>query len=185
MNVYLIGSRGVGKSTVAPLAAERLGRPWVDLDREIERLEGRTVAEIFADAGEVAFRELESSALERISHEDGLLVATGGGVVLRESNRMILAQGRCIWLCAGVPTILERLASGGNRPPLTNLSLEEETAKLLEQRSPLYASVSQAMIIVDLLEPEMAAERVAMAVSAMEAADEETASKKKGGGGSQ
>jgi shikimate kinase len=185
MNVYLIGSRGVGKSTVAPLAALRMGMPWVDLDREIERREGRTVAAIFAADGEAAFRDLETSALERIACEDGFLVATGGGVVLRESNRTILAQGRCIWLCACVPTILERLASGGNRPPLTNLSLEEETAKLLEQRSPLYASVSQAMIIVDLLEPEAAAERVAMAVASMNAADEETAWRKKGGGGSQ
>jgi shikimate kinase len=161
-NIYLIGHRGVGKSTVAPLAAKLLHRPWVDLDVEIERLAGASIHAIFAERGEAAFRELEAEALAATAAKSGLLVATGGGLVLREDNRRRLHSGRCVWLRARLETIVDRLRSGG-RPPLTGMSLEVETAALLAVREPIYRSLARSVIDVDTLEPEVVAERIAAA----------------------
>src|SRR5215204_2586266 len=111
-NVYLIGHRGVGKSTVGPLVANRLQRPFVDLDLEIERLAGAPIHSIFSERGEQVFREIEAEALSTSSAKCGMVVATGGGIVLRDDNRRRLLAGRCIWLRARLETIVARLRSG-------------------------------------------------------------------------
>ena len=82
MIVYLVGMPGSGKSTVGREVAGRLGVPFVDLDGEIERRHGSTVAEIFSSEGETAFRALEARALVEVSRHDPSVVACGGGVVL-------------------------------------------------------------------------------------------------------
>jgi shikimate kinase len=162
INIYLIGHRGVGKTTVAPLAAELLQRPLVDLDVEIERLAGAEIPSIFAERGESAFRELEAEALATTAPKRGLLVATGGGVVLREDNRRRLQSGHCIWLRARLETIVARLRSG-RRPPLTGMSLEDETAALLAIREPLYRSLARSVIDVDELGPAVVSKQIAAA----------------------
>jgi shikimate kinase len=85
--IVLVGYRATGKSTVGRLVAERLARPFLDLDREVEALEGRSIRSIFLEAGELAFRELESRVIGGLADRlAGGVVATGGGAILRESN---------------------------------------------------------------------------------------------------
>jgi shikimate kinase len=158
-NIYLIGHRGVGKSTVAPLAASLMNRRFLDLDVEIERNSGASIQSIFAQQGESAFREFEAVALADAASERGLIVATGGGAVLREDNRKRLRDGFCIWMRATRRTIVERLKTGG-RPPLTNMTLEDETAALLAVREPLYQSLAQLVIDVDFLSRQDVVEKI-------------------------
>jgi shikimate kinase len=180
MNVYLIGSRGVGKSTVAPLAADLLDMAWLDLDREIERRTGKSVSSIFGEDGEAAFRELESAELMRVVDQD-LLVATGGGVVLRDENRRILKSGICVWVRAELATLLARLQSSPSRPPLTGMTIEDETKSMLDLRSPTYRELADVIVDADFLGPNELAKAVAIHVrSQLDTSAEE----KKGGGGS-
>src|SRR5947209_3837687 len=97
--IFLIGYRGSGKTSVARVLAERLGWDWVDADQAIEKREGRSIRAIFASDGEESFRDLESMLLVELFLQKPLVVATGGGVVLRENNRRILRESeRVIWL---------------------------------------------------------------------------------------
>jgi shikimate kinase len=168
VNVYLIGYRGVGKSTVAPLAAALLERPWIDLDAEIERAQGRPIATLFAERGEQWFRDREAEALTIAASLNGLLAATGGGVVIREGNRAILRLGVCIWLRASTSTILGRLQASSHRPKLTELRLEEETSSLLREREPHYRALASHVVDVDGMTPSQIAAEIGSKVIAAE-----------------
>src|SRR5436190_19410550 len=101
MNLFLIGYRGSGKTTVAAALAQRLGWPWIDADVELERRAGRSIKEIFATEGEAGFRDRESATLANLAQRDGWIVALGGGAVLREQNRQAIAgRGKVVWLRA-------------------------------------------------------------------------------------
>jgi shikimate kinase len=152
MNILLIGYRGTGKSTVARLVAQRLGWPWLDADVELERRAGKSIAEIFVEDGEPAFRDLESEVLVELLKLDGHVLALGGGVVLRSENRELIQKaGGVIWLTADPETIQSRIASdpttAARRPLLTASGGIEEIRALLAQREPLYGEC--ATIIVD------------------------------------
>ncbi|MEQ8787158.1 MAG: shikimate kinase [Pirellulaceae bacterium] len=142
MNLYLIGYRGVGKSTVARLLAERLQRTFLDADVELERRAGRTIADIFAADGEGVFRELESDVIADLARRHDLVVALGGGAVMREQNRAALAGGRIVWLTADAETILARVTSDATtterRPNLTTSGGLDEIVQLLAVRDPVY-----------------------------------------------
>ena len=92
MNLVLIGYRATGKSETARLLAQRLGWEWVDADAEIEARAGKTIAKIFADDGEQAFRDAESRVVAELAVRDRTVLALGGGAVLREENR------RALWI---------------------------------------------------------------------------------------
>src|SRR4029079_9769218 len=124
MNVFLIGYRGSGKTTVAAALAERLRWNWIDADAELERKQGRSIKQIFAEEGEPAFRKYEASILEEIASGDRQFVASGGGVVLKETNRMLLKKrGTVVWLKAAAEVLFERIRSdvttAQRRPNLT------------------------------------------------------------------
>src|SRR5438105_8161852 len=141
-NLFLIGYRGTGKSTVAGIVAETLGWPWIDADSLLEERHGRSIAEIFASEGEAAFRDREAALLEELCRQEPLVVATGGGVILRDANRTLLRRsGRCLWLTADPPTIAERMAmdpaTNARRPRLTSGGIAE-IEELLKIREPLY-----------------------------------------------
>lgn len=143
MNLVLIGYRGTGKSTVAAGLGRRLGWPVVDADVELERRAGRTIAEIFAADGEPEFRRLESLVLADPGRPGPLVLATGGGVILREENRRRLAElGPVVWLTAPPEVILARLAgdptTAARRPALTARGGEDEVRRLLAEREPWY-----------------------------------------------
>jgi shikimate kinase len=134
--VYLVGMPGSGKSTVGGELAGRLGVPFVDLDAEIERREGRTIAEIFASAGEAAFRALEAKELVRAATRDPSVVACGGGVVLEPANRITLRNtGTCVFLDVPIDVLRERVRPSEERPLIRHAGDLDE---LLAQREPLY-----------------------------------------------
>jgi shikimate kinase len=143
INVVLIGYRGTGKSTVARQLGLQIGWDWVDADVEVELRAGKSIAAIFSDEGEGAFRDLESEVLGDLVGRERTVIAAGGGVVLRETNRRQLAScGRVVWLRASPTTILRRIdacaTTAARRPNLTTSGGEVEVVRLLAERTPLY-----------------------------------------------
>ncbi len=161
----LVGYRGTGKSTVGRLVAERLGLPFVDADRELESRLGRSIASIFAEQGEAAFRDEEARLLRELTQRPGLVLATGGGVILREANRQALRRfGFVAWLKADPETLTARLGGDpGGRPALTPLGLLEEVAALLKSRLPFYREVADVEIETASSTPEKISREVVAA----------------------
>ena len=136
MIVYLVGMPGSGKSTVGAELAGRLGVPFVDLDVEIARAEGRSVTEIFDADGEAGFRALEARALLAASIQDPSVIACGGGVVLEPANRMTLRNtGTCVFLDVPIAVLDARIEPNAERPLIR---ASGDLQRLLEQREPLY-----------------------------------------------
>lgn len=151
MVITLIGYRGVGKSTVAPLLASRLGWNWIDADVEIEQRAGRSIAEIFAQEGEPGFRAREAGVLSDLLARQHLVIAAGGGAILDPYNRQaIRAAGPAIWLTASLDSIFSRIhgdaTSAGRRPSLTEADPRTEIEILLARRTPLYAETASLTI---------------------------------------
>ncbi|HJZ46085.1 MAG TPA: shikimate kinase, partial [Roseiflexaceae bacterium] len=118
-SLALIGLSGVGKSSVGQLLAQRLGLPLYDTDALIVQSEARTIAQIFAEAGEERFRDLESAALQRALSNTPCVVSTGGGIVLRPENRALLREHAfVVWLDAPTATLVARLLSQDEERPL-------------------------------------------------------------------
>src|SRR5260370_21390495 len=109
-NLFLVGLRGTGKTTVGALVATRLGWAFRDADAELEAFAGRTIRDIFATDGEEFFRDLEEQMLARLSEGGPAVIATGGGIVLRETNRRRFAEpAPVVWLTADPATRWQRL----------------------------------------------------------------------------
>lgn len=153
--IALVGMMGSGKSTVGLALSEALSLPFIDLDREIERSQGRPIPSIFSVEGESAFREHEKRALEAAIHSapsEGLVLSTGGGIVTTEACRITLQDCAVVWLHATPQTIAMRLEHESAHRPLLQgdpKSLVHRIASLLESRVPLYESVSDVRIDVD------------------------------------
>jgi len=136
--IYLVGFMGSGKSSVGQILARELGMRFIDLDREIERQRGLTIAEIFEQGGEEDFRRLEAAALRLVGTQRGIVVATGGGTLTRWENREFIQRtGVSVWLDAPLDVMMDR-CRGGERRPL--LSTPERMAALLEERMGGYRS---------------------------------------------
>jgi shikimate kinase len=146
-HVFLIGFMGAGKTTVAHLVAEQLGRPRIDLDDAIEARAGRSVREIFEDTGEDAFRELESAELEALAHTPPSVVACGGGIVLRDANRLALKRmGLVVYLKVSAGEMLARVGDDGTRPLLSGPGGVIAATRLLEARESLYSATADITI---------------------------------------
>jgi shikimate kinase len=158
----LVGARGTGKTTVGRLVAARLGRPFADADQELERRAGRTIAAIFAAQGEPAFRVLEETILGELTTRDGLVLATGGGAVLREANRRALRRlGRVVWLTAAPDLLADRLRRDpAGRPALTAAGTLDEIAAVLVARLPLYRAVADVTVDTAGRSPDEVADAV-------------------------
>jgi shikimate kinase len=158
-HVVLVGMMGAGKSTVGAQLADRLERPFVDLDGEIVRRSGRSIAELFADDGEAAFRTFEAATFaDVIESETPLVIATGGGIVDGPARSMLTGV-IAIWLTATVETLVERVGSGEGRPLLAS-GVTQSLTSLLEKRRDLYASVARITVAVDALTPHDVVDRV-------------------------
>lgn len=145
-NIYLVGPRACGKTTIGRMLATALGRPFVDLDEEFVENTGRTIADVVETEGWEGFRELETAVLAAVAETPGNVVATGGGVVLKARNRELLAGGVVIYLQTDPEKVVERLMEElkpVQRPALTNLSLEDEVRKTVLEREPYYLAVAQ------------------------------------------
>jgi shikimate kinase len=140
--IFLVGYRGTGKSTVARLLAGRLGWDWLDADAVLEQRAGRSIRELFAGEGEAGFRAREAALLEELCHCQRHVIATGGGVILKEENRRRLrADGAVVWLVADADTIWQRLqadATTAERRPALTVGGLDEVRELLRVREPLY-----------------------------------------------
>ncbi len=141
-NVILVGFMGTGKTTVGRALAEALGRPFVDMDVELERRAGKAVSRIFAEDGEPAFRRMERALAAELARRDSLVVAAGGGIVLDPANlRELSAAGRVFCLQAEPAEILRRVSGSRERPLLEAGAKAERIRALLQARRALYASI--------------------------------------------
>jgi len=139
-NIILVGFMGTGKSTVSRLLAERLGWESLDTDEEIVKAADKSIPQIFADDGETAFRDWESQAVRQALSGERRIVATGGGAVLRESNRQqMLERGGVVALTADKASLVRRVTSAetGTRPLLAG-DAEARVTQLLESRRHAY-----------------------------------------------
>ena len=142
-NLVLTGMPGCGKTTVGRMAASSLSRTFVDLDDEIVRKAGCSIPEIFARDGEKAFRDLETEVTREIGARNGLVIATGGGCVLRAENvRALKLNGRLLW----VDRPLEQLVPTGDRPTANSA---EKIRALYAVREPIYRSTADSVIPSD------------------------------------
>ena len=162
--IYLIGFMGAGKSTVGRLLAERLGWPFVDLDDEIERAEGKAVADIFEDSGEPHFRRVESEQLRQVSRLRNRVVALGGGAYLHPDNRAYVEEkGLSVYLETALESIQGRIEDDGARPLFAN-SLR--IAELYQQRLQSY-KMAAVTVNTNGLNPKDVADRILRIVSSL------------------
>lgn len=139
-NIVLIGFMGTGKSTVGMKLAERLKMEFVDLDREIEKITGMTITQIFKRFGEIRFRSEENLMAEKLAKKNNLVIATGGGIVLQKRNIITLRQsGIIICLDAEPEEIFARVSrKKGTRPLLKKNLTVQDIVEMLDARSPFY-----------------------------------------------
>jgi shikimate kinase len=149
VNLYLVGFMGTGKSTVGRAVAHRVGFALLDSDHEIERQQGRTIAEIFARDGEPAFRELERAFIEHGHPAERTVVACGGGLVVQPGMLARLrARGVVVCLHASLETVLARTSRYRHRPLLEVENPEERIRTLFAAREPIYRQ-SGTMVLTD------------------------------------
>lgn len=142
-NLFLVGPMGAGKSSIGRRLARHFGLAFHDLDEAIEAHTGASVALIFEMEGEDGFRRRETQVLEALAAHDGVLVATGGGAVLRAENRAVLRErGFVVWLRVDVHQQLRRLARDTQRPLLRTADRREKLETLAREREPHYREVA-------------------------------------------
>jgi shikimate kinase len=163
--VLLVGMMGCGKSSTGHMVANRLGWPYLDSDQQVQAKTGHTVAQIFAERGEGAFRAEEAEALAVAVNQQGpLVVAVAAGAVLSADNRRLLRQGGLVvWLRAELTTLATRVVNGSHRPLLAGDRLARLTV-LYADRRPHYQELADLVIDVDHLSASEVADQVVAAV---------------------
>lgn len=161
-NLVLLGFMGTGKSAVGRRVAALAQAPFLDMDAELERRAGKSIARIFAEDGEPAFRDLESRLAEEWGRKQGAVISCGGGVVLREANlRALEARGLLVCLTARPEVLLTRTARSRKRPLLAGEDPERKIRDLLAARAPLYARIPVQIDTSDRTPEELAAHLLA------------------------
>lgn len=158
---------GAGKTTTGRMLADRLGWRYLDTDDEVERRCGRTIPELWKAEGEPAFRSLESLVLAEACRDDStVVVSVAGGAVVSPDNRDVLRRsGTVIWLRADVKTLAGRVGRGSGRPLLA-AGPEAALARLSDERSSIYADLSDLVFDVDTLSPPQVVDRIIEAMKA-------------------
>lgn len=155
---------GSGKSTIGALLAEALGVTARDTDTDVERLEGRAVSDIFVESGEEHFRALEKAAVaDALATHCGVL-SLGGGAVLDPDTRALLADHRVVFLQVGLSEAVKRVGLGTGRPLLLG-NVRSRIKALLDERTPIYASVADVTVDTDQRPPEDIVDEIRKAVS--------------------
>ncbi|MFJ8693721.1 shikimate kinase [Streptomyces roseolilacinus] len=157
--VVLVGPMGSGKSTVGALLAERLGVPYRDTDADIVAAEGREVSDIFVEDGEPRFRELERAAVRAALAEHTGVLALGGGAVLDDGTRALLAGLPVAYLSMDVEEAVRRVGLGAARPLLA-VNPRRRWRELMEARRHLYTEVARVVVATDDRTPEEVADAV-------------------------
>ena len=165
MNLYLVGYRCTGKTSVGRLLSDDLGWVFVDMDHQLAVEAGMPIQDIVASRGWQHFREIESRLMERLSQTVRQVVATGGGAVTESSNVAAMrANGKVVWLQASAAVIAERMVedsdTASQRPPLHGEDAVTETEEILRQRIDLYKQAMHFRVDTDDLSPREVADRV-------------------------
>jgi shikimate kinase len=168
-SIALIGYRGTGKTTVAEQLAMRLGWDWIDADHVIELRAGKSIAAIFAEQGQDAFRDLEAGVVAELCARQRAVIALGGGAVMREANQKAVRQCQHVaWLKASPEAIEERLAAdpttSSRRPNLTNSGGRTEIERLLGERTPIYRACATLEVDTEGKAPAEIADEIAAAM---------------------
>ncbi len=149
-NIFLVGLMGAGKSTIGKRLAESMGKVFLDSDHEIEDRTGVSIPTIFDIEGEAGFRDRESAIIDELTNKKGIVLATGGGAVLRSENRKVLAaRGLVIYLNASVEQLFQRTRMDRNRPLLQTGDPKQKLQDLLTQRDPLYREIADLVVDTD------------------------------------
>ena len=163
MNIYLIGMMGSGKSTLGKTLSEKIQKPFIDLDSEIEKATGKSITEIFDIDGEEQFRKMETKQLKQYSES---IVACGGGIVLNNANRKFINEnGIAILLLATMGQLAQRLSSSNNRPLLADDNMEEALTKLWMERLIDYLDTANFTIETDGKNPEQLTEEILVQIN--------------------
>ena len=153
-NVFLIGLMGSGKTTVGRALARKLDKRFVDSDHEIEARTGASVSLIFEIEGEASFRQREAEVIADLTALDDIVLATGGGAILSERNRALLAaRGTVVYLRATVSSILQRTSHDKSRPLLQTADPRRRVEQLMREREPLYSALAD--IVIDTGRPNV------------------------------
>nr|WP_257622938.1 shikimate kinase AroK [Pseudomonas sp. NKUCC02_KPG] len=154
--MILVGPMGAGKSTIGRLLAKELHLPFKDSDKEIEVRTGANIPWIFDKEGEPGFRDRETAMIVELCHENGIVLATGGGAVMRAENRQALRNGgRVVYLHASIEQQVARTSRDRNRPLLRNANPEKILRDLLAIRDPLYREIADLVVETDERPPRM------------------------------
>ena len=157
-NIVIFGFMGTGKTSVGIKLACDLDMEFVDMDHIIEAREGRAISDIFATDGEPYFRKLERELVQELSGREGLVIGTGGGVVLNEDNISDFSEsGTCVCLNAEPEEILKRLENDGSRPLLAEGDKLKKIKGILDARRALYAKVPEQIATTGLSADEVVA----------------------------
>jgi shikimate kinase len=160
-NIYLVGLMGAGKTTIGRQLAKTLKVPFYDSDKAIEERTGVDIPTIFEFEGEEGFREREQKMIKQLTEMQGIVLATGGGAILREENRSLLkANGFIVYLQCSVERILERTRRDTQRPLLKTDNPKERIEILFSQREPLYLSCADFKIDTGVMQGKQVVDEV-------------------------
>ena len=162
MNIILCGMMGAGKTTIGIKIAEVSGLRWYDTDGLIVDRHGK-ISDIFEYYGEAHFRKLETEIVKELAVKDGLVISTGGGLVLKkETNELLQANGKIVFLRASLETLAKRLRVDGERPLMqtSTENIRDRLARLLQERTPVYEQAADYIVDVDMKTPEQIAKEI-------------------------
>jgi shikimate kinase len=161
-SIALIGFMGTGKTAVGKALAEKLGKKFVELDALIEQKAGKTIPEIFKQAGEVAFRELEIEVTKEVARGKNQVIACGGGVVLNKINiDRLRNESIIVYLTASPEVILKRVSGGGAERPLLEASNQALTIQeLLAFRKPFYERAADIKVDTSKLDVDSVVKQI-------------------------
>ena len=157
--VVLVGPMGAGKTTVGRRLADRWHTEFRDTDQDVEAGEGRSVADIFVESGEPHFRELERDAVAAALRDHPGVLAVGGGAVVDEDTRAVLAGHRVVFLRVGLADAAQRVGLGVSRPLLLG-NVRGRMKQLIDERTPVYESVATHVVETDGLDVDAVVEQV-------------------------
>jgi|TARA_B110000196_G_scaffold223695_1_gene192690 shikimate kinase len=146
--IFLIGMMGSGKSTVGSMLADKLDWIFIDIDTELEKDHSLSISDMFKN-GEDKFRTYETEKLKQIVLKDHIVCATGGGIVLEDSNYRILDQSFCVYLDASLDTLYKRIETDNSRPLLSVGNKKDLMRDIFNEREERYKSLSKLNVNTD------------------------------------
>lgn len=161
-NIILMGFMGAGKTTIGKKLSKALNWEFIDTDAYIEEEQGRKISDIFAEDGEMAFRDMETDLLKRLQNgENQFVLSIGGGMPVRGENRALLRNlGMVVYLKTSKEEIIRRVSGDKNRPLLQGGDLEEKVTNLMNARECIYIETAHVEIVTDGKTPEQVVEEI-------------------------